>query len=653
MIILKPNQIKTYSSQPLDISSVDVYLNILEKQNVTAGTAWTFASGSLSGTSTVSGTITAMPQPTNAINGKKLQILFDGSNLNTSLSNTIIINGTSFSGAVTETITITGTNTYTSVQFWKTITSIVFSLKRLDNAYPVGVIQLTESVPFNRTENGGDYAEIYRYDNGVFTFRKAGTDTDFNLKKAFYSFDYALPLSIEMGNKSNLVIGADINKEKSFDGSIEQLVVFNKMLSDVRAGEVADGESITRLHNNAFGVLDDSSQSLNVSFDGNILTSEFYSNQFEEFRTSRSVNDNFGDALVVDRPFLLSNENGLLSSKEGSIEFWIEPLEDLMFGSDTKQYIFDATSLSSYSAKTTTSTCVILPFKIKKLLRVYEASDSKKQNLIDSNSLKSDRQTIRFTHKLSKQYSDVVIEYVPNDSYGDRIELYLDGYSVLNFKITSDGKTGIISKQVDWQKGTKHRILFGYNIGNQNNTTADKLNLFTDGSNAAIAVWGGGMIWGDGSTWGINSTSHESVVSLPVLEEFSSMVFGSDYSLNNKYSFKIDNIRFSSKMRTGTLVGSSYYDLDYAEPSIAMPVVLDSYTKATFDFEKNEQQSEKLTNLLSTGASQYSIVVDIDDGFRKLIDNARTKEALLNIYNMAKPAHMKLYAKYKQSETND
>jgi hypothetical protein len=61
------------------------------------------------------------------------------------------------------------------------------------------------------------------------------------------------------------------------------------------------------------------------------------------------------------------------------------------------------------------------------------------------------------------------------------------------------------------------------------------------------------MIWGDGSTWGINSTSHESVVSLPVLEEFSSMVFGSDYSLNNKYSFKIDNIRFSSKMRTGTL----------------------------------------------------------------------------------------------------
>src|SRR5258708_15625450 len=83
--------------------------------------------------------------------------------------------------------------------------------------------------------------------------------------------------------------------------------------------------------------------SLPINNDSNV----YITSDKKFIQSSFSVNDNFNKSiLITDNPILIDNTGILNTKKEGSIEFWINPMFDT--GNDPNfRYYFDATSLIS------------------------------------------------------------------------------------------------------------------------------------------------------------------------------------------------------------------------------------------------------------------------------------------------------------------
>jgi len=230
------------------------------------------------------------------------------------------------------------------------------------------------------------------------------------------------------------------------------------------------------------------------------------------------------------------------------------------------------------------------------------------------------------------------------------MEMWIDGYTMLNFSVLAGGSQMLISRPVNWKRNTWHRIMCTWDIGNTDNN--DRIRLFVDGVEDSAMVWGGGSIWGDGSIWGqsLGVGTSATLSDLPAFEVFGEAVFGANFADDYLYLFRMDNCRFSSEAREPTRIGSRDYDLAWNDNIESMsPVVFDAVTKVIYDFDTDERLTANLTNLLYRDSPLYSIGIEIDDGFSKL-SNPRVRQALLNIYQRTKPAHMRLYASIKQEQ---
>jgi hypothetical protein len=184
----------------------------------------------------------------------------------------------------------------------------------------------------------------------------------------------------------------------------------------------------------------------------------------------------------------------------------------------------------------------------------------------------------------------------------------------------------------------------------------DQMRMFIDGIENNIVTWGTpGFVWGGGHVWGTSSTSVSGsqalIDDINLTDEFSVISLGADFSGAQPYLMRMDNLRFSSISRQPTRVGAFDYDLVWNNNTSAMfPVIPDTFTKGLFDFNRSESESDFLANLLTPEASLYSIGVEIDDGFNKILSSSRNREALLGLYQRIKPAHMRLFSKFKQED---
>jgi hypothetical protein len=651
--VIGPNQLAIRAAPPIDLQSIDCYRVILEKKAVFSGTSFDFGTGSFSGSGPIFGTFAALPQPSNSINGKKLVITLDGTNLGIG-SHTVTITGTSYSSATTETITFASSGVQQTVEFWKTIDSIDISVEVDDPVYPAAAIQIVEAVPLTQSENDGINAEVYSYDNGVITFRIAGTDNDFILSSGYYLLDYPSPISIQMADKGRLIIGADVSGVYRGEAIIEAPSFYSSTLEDVRIGESSDILNQTLLHNSPFPPAKMPEATLLLDFDEHVKDiTGIYPAFLSQFKTaSRSLNSAFEDALYVDRRIVLDNARELVGPRRGTIEFFLSPLLDTYYDENEYRFIMDITSLKSIDTVSTTSNTIILPFKARSVNRVYLKGDDTRENLLGPRSLLSDGRTIRLPSRLPAQRTAVTVEYTPIDFEGDRISLYLDGYNNVNFAITANNITRVISREIDWKRDSWHRIMATWDVSNIDNF--DQMRLFLDGTENNIVTWGSpGFIWGGGHVWGTSATgvtgSQALIDDINLVDEFSVINIGSDFSGSQQYLMKMDNLRFSSIARQPVRIGALDYDLVWNDNLGAVsPVIPDAFTKGLFDFNRSDSESDRLANLISTEGSLYSIGVEIDDGFNKILSSERSREALLSIYQKIKPAHMRLFSKFKQ-----
>lgn len=188
--------------------------------------------------------------------------------------------------------------------------------------------------------------------NGFFTFEasKLLPGQAYYLSTGYYEFDYSTYTKIRMA-PTNMpsYLGSDFRGHNQLNGIMDQVKIYSVMLTDTRVGETipANQRSITKDYNSLKPLRKDKNTLMLLSFDTFPFTNaaDFYTNKGElknYFQSAVVVNENFGNSTVLlDKPIILSNDGILNTKKEGTIEFWINPIFDT--GNDpNERYYFDA-----------------------------------------------------------------------------------------------------------------------------------------------------------------------------------------------------------------------------------------------------------------------------------------------------------------------
>jgi hypothetical protein len=187
--------------------------------------------------------------------------------------------------------------------------------------------------------------------NGFFTFETSITPSQpYLLTHGFYELDYFTYARIKFDPvNEKAFIGSDFTGSNQFNGIIDEMKIYSVMLTDTRVGETipTNQRSITKDFNSLKALKSDANTLMLVPFDAfpfeNIAGYYINTNKDKHhFQSSVVINENFGNSLVIlDEPIKLSNDGILDTQKQGSIEFWLNPLFDTA-NDPFDRYYFDA-----------------------------------------------------------------------------------------------------------------------------------------------------------------------------------------------------------------------------------------------------------------------------------------------------------------------
>jgi hypothetical protein len=218
--------------------------------------------------------------------------------------------------------------------------------------------------------------------NGFFTFETANSPGQgYVLPSGFYDVEYSTYARIKLDPiRSRAFLGSDFTSSNQLHGIIDQVKVYSTALTDTRIGEniPSSQRSITKDFNSLKPLKSDSNTLMLLSMDSFPIIdgSSFYSDtptSKNVFRSSVVINDNFGKSGVIsDQPIAVPNTGILDTRKEGTIEFWVNPLFDT--GNDPNdRFYFDAfgavleetISVDNVSVKISAPASKILSVKLK------------------------------------------------------------------------------------------------------------------------------------------------------------------------------------------------------------------------------------------------------------------------------------------------
>ena len=215
--------------------------------------------------------------------------------------------------------------------------------------------------------------------NGFFTLESSlMPSVGYLLSQGFYQLEYATYLSIKFDPLNNdIYFGSNISGFEQANAILNQSVVYSVMLSDTRIGEVVSGNalSVTKDYNSLTLLKPNANTLALISFDSFPFTNDasLYANTNDDhihFQSDWSVNDNFGQSLVIlDKPILLPNAGILDVHKQGTIEFWMSPLFDTA-NDPNDRYYFDAYGATVTQAVSVNNISVKIPEPASQILSV-------------------------------------------------------------------------------------------------------------------------------------------------------------------------------------------------------------------------------------------------------------------------------------------
>ena len=173
--------------------------------------------------------------------GRYFEIQIDSDNIYFDRINTLSVHGVTPSGSVIEDLLINKNGSFFTQNRYTSLEKITGSFNLIDVDYDfVSLVSVIETNSIFVQDGTGDYADIYRFSNGAIFLSIAGSDpyVAFELPPGYYVIDYSASLHIsipQIGDK--LFIGTDITESKQLLGSVDDFVILNTMLKDLRPWE--------------------------------------------------------------------------------------------------------------------------------------------------------------------------------------------------------------------------------------------------------------------------------------------------------------------------------------------------------------------------------------------------------------------------------
>ena len=213
------------------------------------------------------------------------------------------------------------------------------------------------------------------FQNGYFTFQQANAEGQpYYLTQGTYKFDYYSRLNLDYLSNDEFIIGNNFDLSSPSKATLDQIKINNILLEDTRIGEVSNNKSITADFNSLKPLKQDSSTLFLLQGITNI--SDFYdrNKNKELFYTNYRINSNFGDSIHVLKPLMIEN-NGIFNSKEGTISFWMSPINDT-YHDNRDGYYFDFSGIISEEVLSVDRNTLFLSTKASKILKVETLSST-------------------------------------------------------------------------------------------------------------------------------------------------------------------------------------------------------------------------------------------------------------------------------------
>lgn len=411
---------------------------------------------------------------------------------------------------------------------------------------------------------------------------------------------------------------------------------------------------------------------------------DVYVDNNSAFTSSTSVNDNFGKSGIFSSgPGVLYYNNGdLFRPEEGMIELWISPLDYTDYD-ENKRFYVDIGQLSRIRIKSTNPTTIKLTNSAKKIVSIklinsttdnssfYSSNevdnivfDTIQRNQVSGtlqggsgtdkdysigSTLSSDGLTINLIDALPTYNCDVIVTYITIDGSEDRFSIYKNEYNQIVFNIHANGVDNMVSSDIDWSRNTWHRVLCIY----RTNSSYDTMRIFVDGQEGGQIRYGTGLLYGDGFVYGQISNQEGALrtvkYSISTSNDFRMISIGSDIHGDNCSRSRLDNIRFSRKIRDLARDSAGIpIDINFSNNTDTInPVVSDDLTTLMIDFDDSSVKQDIFATVKDAKSGIYDFDIEVKDLFNKIVNNKETIEDLIyDLVNRLRPAHSNAIIKF-------
>lgn len=489
--------------------------------------------------------------------------------------------------------------------------------------------------------------------NGYFTFEnKWFPGEPYNLTEGLYELDYYTYLNVPFELKSvDMYIGSNLEGQYQAYASIDELQILNIKLTDTRVGEsVAKSQrTITKEFNSLKESVVDKTTLVLTHFDSSppINKADIY--KFAEKNIMQAgdvINDNFTQSIVfINSPLIIDNDGILDTKKEGTIEFWVNPIFDTNNDPNYRFY-FDASGAVEEHIISSNSTTVQLAGSTSEVLFVKIDVSGQNMDYFAGGEITNNGTTLLLHRELPNQNTHVVVSYIPKGLKGDRISLFKDPFGYLNFNIRANSTDFMVRAPIFWTRNSWHRVKASYKINS--GTLSDEIHLFIDGYERGNILFGSELLFGQGLVYGSsfsgpNTLKHNIKLSDPINKFY----IGSD--VNNGFSAHclIDNLRISNISRPLYQPYGEPLDPNYSSNlDMVFPITEDLYTTLLLNFDTLVSKNEDFVMLNSRTSGLADFSVNISDSFGIIDNNSRVKEVLEALIKSFKPANSRHYIIY-------
>jgi hypothetical protein len=264
-------------------------------------------------------------------------------------------------------------------------------------------------------------------------------------------------------------------------------------------------------------------------------------------------------------------------------------------------------------------------------------------------------QVIRLKIPLPYPTTNVIVNYIPAGSQGDRLSIFKDPFGYINFSVQASGTNYLVRSPAVWASHTWHRVRatyqFNSGIGN------DTIHLFVDGYEQGNILFGSGIVFGNSSTnvgpyvFGSTFIGKGSGIATNIIfkDAINELYLGSDYRQTNNALVLMSNCRFSDIARPIFSPFGESIDVNWnSNLNVVFPVSQDLYTTLLLNFGNLTGLVSNFASLINPATTGFDFAININDEFGIVASNPIIKQVLVAELTALSPATSQMFITYTE-----